>query len=145
MLSFFINLWSTLWTTLTLAAVGALIGGLAYGAGRFFGVLSGLLISAAVGAVLVVGAYGSGALSQLSSDNAKQQIADLQAQNEKLNHDLAALQEIRDFESKQADEQAKKTEAIEKQYQSVLSLIEQHKDDASCISPEELEAIGKIQ
>jgi ABC-type multidrug transport system fused ATPase/permease subunit len=101
--------------------------------------------AAIAGAVLMVFANLSGVLSQSASDAAKQRIADLEAQNAKVTHDLNALKSVRDFEQKQAEEDATAAAILEAKYADILKLIEKHKDDASCLSPEELNAIGKLK
>jgi outer membrane murein-binding lipoprotein Lpp len=141
MFSIFTTLWSSLWTTIALAGVGAVTGLLAYWAGR----LTTWWIPAIVGAVLVVGAYGSGSMSRLISDNAKAQISQLEAEKAKLQHDYDALAAVHEFEQEQAAEEAEKAKETEKKYQEVLAIIAKHKDDDSCLSAEELKAIGEMK
>jgi len=104
------------------------------------------IAAAAAGAVMLIGAHFSGVLGTLASENAKQQIADLQVKNDKLQFDLTALNKVRVFETKQAAEMTEKTKMLEKGFQAALSVIDKHMNDKECgISTEELDAIRKIK
>jgi hypothetical protein len=140
---FFTSLWSTLWTTLSLAAVGAFIGLLAHFGGR----LTTWWVSAIVGAVLVVGAYGSGSISSLVSAQNKAKIEALESANAKLEFELKAAQTIREFEAKQAKDQTARAEAAEKQLEAINQVIAKH-GEANCpvgAFKDELDAIRGLE
>lgn len=145
MFSWIGNIFHTIETATMYALLGAVLGFGCAIVARVASGFSGYLIAAAAGAVMLVGANWSGALSQMRSDADKQAIADLEAKNAKLDHDMAALQAVRDFEQKQAADDAKKAKEVEKAYNDVLAAIAKHADDKSCLSDEELDAIKKLQ
>jgi LPS O-antigen subunit length determinant protein (WzzB/FepE family) len=143
MISFFTTLWSTLWTTLALAAVGALVGTLSY----FVGKLTSWWVSAIAGAILVVGAYGSGSLSQLVSDNAKAQIAALESANAKLEFELKSQLEVAEFEADQVKVQTKRAQEAEAQLEKINQVIAKH-GEADCpvgAFRDELDEIRKLK
>lgn len=137
---FFSHLFSGVTLYFTLAIFGAVAGFLCALIGR-----QSYLISAGVGAALVIFMHVSGVLSGLSDAADKQKIADLEAQNAKLVIEAQRLKEINDFTEQEVAVYASKLTEREKQYGEVLKLIDKHKDDNECISAEELDAIGKMK
>jgi hypothetical protein len=116
-------------TVLMLAMVGAFVG---LGCAVVTRVVNGVTafgVAAAAGALMMIGANYAGVLSQLSSDESKAQIAQLQADKEKLEHDAAAMSEVRDAENVLAEEQSKRLEDAEAQLTKINEVIDSHKAD----------------
>lgn len=141
---FFHSLFASIQTTLMLAGVGAVIGLLSFAAGR----LVGGLWSAVIGALLVVGVYGSGYLSAHNDAATAAQIAQLEADKAKLEHDAQALRDVREIEQVLTLEQQKKLEEQEKQMDEIQKVIDAHKADDKCDTgafADELDAIRKLK
>lgn len=144
MFSFFTNFLHGLNTMLMLAILGASVGVGCSLVSRIWGGLTGLGISAVVGAVMMLGAHWSGVVGQMASDSAKAEIAQLEADKAKLAHDLAALQEVRDFEFQQAEEQTRALEEEKEKLAKIEELIASHAgDNSQCVFQDELDEIFK--
>ena len=136
--NFFTHLFGTLATTLMLAALGGGTGVASAMVGRLFRGAYAYAIAAAVGAVLLVGTYGTGWLGAKMDAKAQAEIALLKAENEKLAADLSALHDVRDYEQQQAQHQAQQLAQSEALYSKVVASIEKHKDDPGCTVDEEI-------
>lgn len=123
--------------------VGAAIGAGAALLGRLFPSIGTLVISAALGAVVMVGAFNSGIVHTAQQDR----IAQLEAEKAKLEHDFKATQEAYDKEQ----ELATAREADLAKQQVVLDEIEKTiatHADADCKTgafKDELDAIRKLK
>ena len=142
--AFFQHLVDTVWTTLTLAAVGAGVGVGSLVAGRLVGGLQGYLIAAAVGAVLMVGTYGTGYMNSRDASR-------LQAEKAALQHELNALGEIRLHEQVQQAERERLDAVANERLDDALKVIESHEkkgDSKDCPIAgfrDELDAIRRLQ
>jgi hypothetical protein len=146
--NFFSTIFSAITTTLILAAVGSVVGIAAALASRFVGGLSSYGIAAGVGAIMLVGTYGTGYLGARGDCKSAMQVAQLQAEKDKLAHDLAALNEVRNYESQQSKHQAEQLAEAQALYLKVVEAIAKHKDDGSCpiaAFEDELKAIGEMK
>ena len=144
--SFFVTLFGTLATTLMLAALGGATGVASAMVGRLFRGVYAYAIAAAVGAVLLVGTYGTGWLGAKMDAKAQSEIALLKAEKEKLEADLSALQDVRDYEQQQAQHQADQLAQSQALYDKVVAAIDKHKDDEGCTVDEEImQAIGDMK
>lgn len=144
--NFFASLFGTLATTLMLAGLGATTGVASAIVGRLFRGVYAYGIAAAIGAVLLVGTYGTGWLGAKIDAKAQAEIAQLKAEKDKLAHDLSALEDVRDYEQQQAQHLQDQLAESEALYAKVIAAIDKHKDDPGCSVDEEImQAIGEMQ
>ncbi|ODA67692.1 hypothetical protein A7A08_01727 [Methyloligella halotolerans] len=146
----FASLFSGIWTLLMLALIGGFAGGVIYFAGRLAGGIKGAAVGACVGTVLTVGVYYSGVVDQFSSARDKAEIARLEAANRKLTHDLAALNDVRDFEQRQAAKREAQLEEAKESAAHLQEVIDRHegRDEEACpiaVFEDELEAIRNLK
>ena len=142
--SFFGLIFGTIWTTLKLAAVGGVIGAASLAGGRLVGGLQGFIVAAALGAMLVVGVYGSGYLGAASDARNAAEIAQLKIEKAKLQKDFDVQVAANAKQDEITANQAKQLEADKASMDKIQALIKSHEGDASaCVFPDELDAIFK--
>lgn len=142
----FSSLFGTLATTLVLAGLGAATGVASAIVGRMFQGAYAYAIAAGVGAVLLVGTYGTGWLGAKMDAKAQAELALVRAEKEKLQADLSALQDVRDYEQQQAQHQAQQLAESQALYEKVIAAIDKHKDDPGCeVSADIMQAIEDMK
>lgn len=140
--SFFTTLFSGIWTTLTLAVIGAAVGVGSLVIGRLITGLEGYAAAAVLGAVVLVGAYGSAAFDGISTRQKEAEISQLKTEKAALERDQAAQVAANAKQDEIVSAQAKQLEADKAQMEKLQALAEKHKGEASaCVYPDELREI----
>lgn len=146
--SWFTGLLAAINLIVWLLLIGAALGAACALIGKFIKGLTGVGIAAAAGAVIVLGLHWTGAIDRLVAGKAQAEIALLEAEKAKAEHDLAALQDVRDYEQQQSQHQAEQLAESQALYAKVVEAIEKHKDDGSCpiaAFEDEIKAIGEMK
>ena len=144
--SFFGLLFGTIWTTLKLAAVGGVIGAASLAGGKLVGGLQGFVVAAALGAVLVVGVYGSGYLGAASDARNAALIAQLEAEKASLALQLEAAKVSAKDLADAVAEQKKVAEHNAGLMGELHDEIEMRDDSPNCwLTPKERDLINQIQ
>jgi len=149
LVGFFTGLWAAIKATIIAGAVGGAIGGGAAFLGRIFPGITTILVAAALGAVVMVGAFQGGYTRAHLSASAAADVARLEAEKAKIEHDLAALNEVRTFEQARAAEWQVRLDEQQAALDQVTAVIEKHQADKDACATgafgDELDAIRKLQ
>jgi predicted lipid-binding transport protein (Tim44 family) len=140
--AFFATLIGGIKTTLVLAFIGAMVGICALGIGRLISGLTGYIAAAALGALVLVGAYGSTAFDGARARKAEQKIAQLEHEKARLARDLDVQRAASAEQDKIQEAQAAQIEADKAALAKLDEIIKSHGGDTSqCIFPDELDQI----
>lgn len=147
MFSWFTNFIHGVSVVIMLGVLGALVGFGCSIINRIVGGVSGYLMAAGAGAVMMVGAHFGGVLSQMSSDATKAKIEALESANAKLEFELRAAKDIADFAANQAKNQAAHAAEAERQLEAINAVIAKHGQSDCPVGAfkDELDAIRKLK
>jgi len=123
--------------------VGAAIGAASALLGRLFPGIGSLFVAAALGAIVMVGAFNSGYVHNSQADR----IAQLEAEKAKLEHDMKATEEVYAKEQELSAAREQQIDDQQKVLDEVEKTIQAHADDKDCpgVFSDELDAIRKLK
>ena len=140
--AFFATLLGGIKTTLMLGLIGAAVGVCSMAIGRLIGGLQGYGAAAVLGAVVLVGAYGSAAFDGARARQAEAKIAQLNFEKAKLAQGLAAQVAAASTQDEIQAKQAAQIEDDRAKLAKLGEIIQVHKGDTSkCVYPDELNHI----